>query len=154
MGETDWKDNLSKFIDDLRVIDRSICETIEDFDQFCEFIAEPAFESLAEELRKYKIKSKFKTKKGKSIGLSMNFPRSKIDNFQYVIILHKDSLNLRLKLQIRGRKDKNNLMEESEEQFMDKLSSSDILKLSKEDLIQDVIEHFKNFKFGAFTWPS
>ena len=43
------------------------------FDQFCEFIAEPAYESLKEELKQYNIKSGFNKEKGKSINFQIDF---------------------------------------------------------------------------------
>jgi len=52
MPERDWKEALAKCFEELRVIEECKGETPENFKQFCEFIAEPAFESLAEELRR------------------------------------------------------------------------------------------------------
>jgi hypothetical protein len=42
-------------------------------------------------------------------------------------------------------------MEETEGPFMKDVAPAEILKLKKEDLIQDVIEHYRNFCFKAAT---
>jgi hypothetical protein len=81
------------------------------------------------------------------------FPRSRIDNFQYIVRLPKNALELTLRLQIRGRKNRTSPFQESELQFMEKLASGDILKMEKAALIQDVIEHYRHFNFEAFTSP-
>lgn len=153
MEETDWKDKLLDLLKDFRVIESSKDETLNNFRQFCEFIAEPAFESLSEELKKYKIKSKFLILKGKSISFSVNFARLKIDNFHYIICLPNNSLELKLKLRIRGRTNIKSLVSEREEPFMKEVSPAEILNLSKEDLIHDVIEHYRNFNYEALTMP-
>ena len=148
----DWKENLASFFDGYRIIERSKEDTIKNFDQFCEFVAEPAFESLGEELENYRITSKIKKDKGKSITFQINFSKSKVENFLYIIMFPKNSLELQLKLSIRGRKDINSPMEGTEESlFMKDVAPSEILKLKKEDLIQDVIEHYRNFCFKAAT---
>lgn len=147
----DWKENLASFFDGFRIIERSKDETIKNFDQFCEFVAEPAFESLGEELENYRITSKIKKNKGKSILLQINFPRSKVENFLYVIVFPKNSLELQLKMVIRGRKDINSPMEETEDRFMKNIAPAEILKLKQEDLIQDVIEQYRNFCFKSAT---
>ncbi|MEA3420432.1 MAG: hypothetical protein U9Q97_01995 [Acidobacteriota bacterium] len=151
--EKDWKANLARFFDELRIIENSKEETIENFDQFCEFIVEPAFEALAEELRVYGIKSKYRKSKKESITFVINFPKSGIDSFQYIIHLPKESLKLNLKLLIRGRKNTKSPMKEKEEQFMRKRSTLDILKLKKDDIIDDVIEHYRCFNFEDIPKP-
>jgi len=151
--EKDWKANLARFFDELRIIENSKEETIENFDQFCEFIAEPAFETLIEELRVYGLKSKCVRSKKESIAFIINFPKSGIDNFRYVIYLPKNSLELNLKLRIRGIKNKKSPILEKEELFMEKVRPLDVLKLKKEDIINDVIEHYRCFNFEANTRP-
>ncbi len=147
----DWKENLASFFDGYRIIEKSKDETIKNFDQFCEFVAEPAFESLGEELENYRITSKIKKNKGKSIAFQINFPKSKVENFLYIIVFPKNSLELQLKLAIRGRKNINSPMEETENRFMKNVTPAEILKLKQEDLIQDVIEHYRNFCFKSAT---
>jgi hypothetical protein len=147
----DWKQNLASFFEGYRIIERSKDETIKNFDQFCEFVVEPAFESLAEELENYRIASKIKHDKGKSITFQINFAKSKVENFIYTIVFPKNSLELQLKLVIRGRKDINSPMQEMEDRFMKDVAPAEILKLKKEDLIQDVIEFYRNFCFKAAT---
>lgn len=148
---SDWKDDLRSFFEEFTIVETSKKETLEDFDQFCEFIAEPAFESLAEALKEFKIKGKILRTKGKSIAFQTNFPGLRIDNFQYIIFLPKNSLELRLKLQIRGRKNSRSVMEKKEEPFMESVSPRGVLKLKKEDIIQDVIGHYRNFVLTALA---
>jgi hypothetical protein len=147
MEEDGWKKSLSNFLEDLRIIEECKGETPENFNQFCEFIAEPSFESLSEELKKYGIKSEYKIKKRKWISFEVKFPKSRIDNFHYIIILPKNSIELKLKLRTRGRRTKKSLIEEKVEIFMKDVLPSEILKLPKEDLILDVIKHYRNFSY-------
>ena len=42
----DWKLNLANYFEELRILRESKQEALDNFNQFCEFIAEPAFESL------------------------------------------------------------------------------------------------------------
>jgi hypothetical protein len=151
MEENGWRKSLSNFLEDLRIIEECKGETPENFNQFCEFIAEPSFESLSEELRKYGIKSEYRIKKRKWISFEVKFPKSRIDNFHYIIILPKNSIELKLKLRTRGRRTKKSLIEEKEEPFMKDVLPSEILKLPKEDLILDVIKHYRNFSYEILT---
>jgi guanylate kinase len=151
MEEDGWKKSLSNFLEDLRIIEECKGETPENFNQFCEFIAEPSFESLSEELRKYGIKSEYKIKKRKWISFEVKFPKSRIDNFHYIIILPKNSIELKLRLRTRGRRTKKSLIEEKVEIFMKDVLPSEILKLPKEDLILDVIKRYRNFSYEILT---
>lgn len=151
MVETDWRESLKKFLEDLSVIEKSRMETVQNFHQFCEFIAEPAFETLNEEFKQYGVKSQFQRSKGKSISLKINFPKSKVDNFTYSVCLPENSFRLKLKLVMRGRKSEKSQIEEREMPFMEDVDPDDILKLSQEELIQDVIEQYKNFNYDALA---
>lgn len=153
MKNFDWKSNLLNLFEDIKVIEKCKEETLENFDQFCEFIAEPAFENLADELKKYRIRSKFKRSKWKSIDFQISFPGSSIDNFHYIICLPKNSMELKLKLELKGRKNKNSLLEKREEVFKESVKPSELLKLPKEEIIQDVIEHYKNFAYETLAKP-
>ncbi len=150
---SDWRDDLRSFFEEFTIVETSKKETLEDFDQFCEFIAEPAFESLAEALKEFKIKARSQRVKGKSITFQTNFPGLRIDNFQYTIILPKNSVELKLKLQIRGRKNSKSLLDKEEVAFMESVSPKGVLKLKKEDIIQDVLGHYRNFVLAALTSP-
>ena len=149
--KSDWKENLASFFEDVELIAKCQQETLDSFDQFCEFIAEPAFESLADELKKYRIKSRIKKTKDKSISFQINFPGSNIDNLSYIIYLPPNSVELGLKLKLKGRKSKNSLPEIKEESFMAQVEPSNLLKLPKEEIIQDVIEHYKNFIYQTLA---
>lgn len=153
MKETDWKVNLAQFFEDIKIIEICKRQTLEDFDQFCEFIAEPAFESLAEELQKQRIKSKFRKSRKKSIDFQISFPGSRIDQFHYIICLPKNSIELRPKLLITGRKIKESRLEKTEKPFMEHVEPADLLKLPKEEIIHDVIEQYKNFIYETIAKP-
>jgi len=153
MAKNDWKDELASFLDDLRVVDECKVEAPEKFNQFCEFIAESSFEGLSEELKSYGIKSKVRKEKGKSIAFEVNFPKSRVDNFHYVIRLPNNALDLKLRLLIRGRMNKKSQIEEKEVPFMKHIKPSDVLKLPKEELTHDVIQHYKKFIYEALIHP-
>jgi hypothetical protein len=148
---SDWKKDLSTFFEEHAIIETSKKETLDDFDQFCEFIAEPAFESLSEALRDFGIASKSQRSRGKSITFKINFPGSRLDNFHYAICLPKNSIELRLTLRISGRRNKNSIMEDKPVPFMEGLIPAGVLKLKKEDIIQDIIRHYRDFVLQALT---
>lgn len=147
----DWKEDLASIFEGFLIIASSKEETLVQFGQFCDFIAEPAFESLKEELKLYKIRTKINNSEGKSISLQVNFPRSRIDNFQYTLSLPRNSVELKLNLQIKGRASVKNPPVEKAEEFMENIMPSEVLKLKTEDIIKDVIKHYRNFNFEAFT---
>jgi len=152
MENRDWRDDTKDLFEDLSIIEVSKKESLDNFDQFCEFIAEPAFENLEEELNKYKIKARFKRKRD-SIHFWMNFYRSNVDDFHYIISLPKNSIELKLKLTIRGRPNKKSPLIEKEMQFMKDIDSSEVLKLKLEDLIKDILDQYRKFKYEALSKP-
>jgi len=153
MEKQDWKDLLRAAFSGIEIIERSKFETAENFRQFCEFIAEPAFEALAEELKEYGIKAKYWILRGKCISLRVQFAKSKAENFQYTISMPKNSVELKLRLTIRGRKNPKSAWEEKEEPFMEKVPADRVMKISQEELLADLIEHYKNFIYAALTSP-
>lgn len=148
---SDWKKDLAGFFEEYAIIETSKKETLDDFAQFCEFIAEPAFEILSGELKEFGIRSKSGRVRGKSITFLINFPGSRIDNFHYAICLPKNSIELRLTLRIRGRKSKKNVLEEKPLPFMDSINPAGVLKLKKEDIILNVIRHYRDFVLESLT---
>jgi hypothetical protein len=151
MTADDWKGSLRIFFESIDVLERCKVETRVNFVQFCEFIVEPAFEALAEEMKEYKIKCKLWTQKGKSIGIEFDFPGSGVDRFHYIISLPKNSLQMRLRLQIRGRKLPKAPLEESEEAFMEKVPPDRVMKIGKEELLNDIVERFRDYTYAALT---
>ncbi|UCC38867.1 MAG: hypothetical protein JSV96_13755 [Candidatus Aminicenantes bacterium] len=151
MVKNDWREALKNFFEDLSILEESKKETVQNFHQFCEFIAEPAFETLNQEFKQYGIKSQFQRSKGKAISFKINFSKSKVDNFTYIIRLPENSFKLKLKLVVRGRRSKKSQIEEREMPFMENVDPDDILKLSQEELIKDVIEKYKNFNYDALV---
>jgi len=152
MVERNWRDETKDLFEDLSIIEVSKKETLDNFDQFCEFIAEPAFENLEEELKGYRIKAKFRRKRD-SIHFWMNFFRSNIDDFHYIISLPKNSIELKLKLTIKGRPTKKSPLVKKELQFMKDVDSSEVLKIKHEDLIKDVLDQYREFKYEALSKP-
>jgi hypothetical protein len=153
MEKQDWRDSLRSCFESMEILERCKFETAENFKQFCEFIAEPAFEALAEELKEYGIKTKYWILRGRSICLRLQFSRSNVDNFQYTISLPKNSVELKLQLNIKGRKTSKSPWEEREEPFMEKVLPSKVMKITKEELLEDIIEHYKDFTYRALTSP-
>jgi hypothetical protein len=148
---SDWKKDLAGFFEEYAIIEMGKKETLDDFDQFCEFIAEPAFEILSAELKEFGISSKSSKIRGKSITFLINFPGSRIDNFHYAICLPKNSIQLRLTLRIRGRKARKNVLEERPLPFMDGTKPENVLKLKKEDIILDIIRRYRQFVLESLT---
>jgi hypothetical protein len=150
MAADDWKESLRIFFESIDVLVRCQHETRENFKQFCEFIAEPAFEALAEEMKQYKVKSKFWINRGKSTGIQFDTPAGG-NSFQYIISLPKNSVHLKLRLQIKGRKSAKAPLEESEQTFMEKVPPDRVLKISKEELLNDVVERFRDYTYALLT---
>ena len=151
MGKDDWKKELKNHFDNIKVLEKSKGETLTHFEQFCEFIAEPAFENLAEELLCYGVKARQLKVKGKDIRLSVNFPNSKDEQFEYKIALPRNSIEVRPVLCIKARKTLKAEFETKEESFMPDLTPAELLKLGKQVLILDVIEHYRNVIYQALT---
>lgn len=153
MGNENWKTDLRTCFENIRVLERCKKEARNHFGQFCEFIAEPAFEALVEELKEYEIRARFRKSKQDAISFQADFANSRVDNFDYTVLLPKNSVELKLILRIRGRKARKGALEEKEEPFMPQFSPADILKVTKEELLQDVIERYKDFNFEALVSP-
>jgi hypothetical protein len=153
MGNKDWQTELKNHFESMRILEKSQAETILQFAQFCEFIVEPAFEALADEIASYGVKARFQKTKGRDIRLSLSFPGSKEEQFQYRISIPKNSVELRLALLTKGRKNLKSDHKTVEEAFMPELGPAEVLKLAKEDIILDVLEHYRNFSYEALTSP-
>ena len=153
MSNPDWEDDLADFFDDIQIIEKCKKQTLDDFEQLCEFIAEPAFESLSEDLKKRKIKSGYKRTKKKFIDFQINFPGSRLDHFHYTIFLPKNSVELKLRLEIRGRKNRESQLEKTQKPFMEGVQSSDLLRMPKEKIIRDIIDHYKAFVYETIAIP-
>jgi len=151
MPDSDWKDQLRQCFESIAILERCRRETSENFTQFCEFIAEPAFEALSEELKVYEIKTKHWTHKGRSVSLEIAFRRSKSDHLRYAIVLPKNSVELKLRLDLRGRRAPEGLLVEKTEAFMPGIPPDKVMKIAKEDLIADIIEHYGVFNYESMT---
>lgn len=153
MTKPSWKDRLNEYFESAAVLEKSKAETADKFDQFWEFIAEPAFESLREEMKGRGIRIAWRKESGRKIHLQMTFPGSKSDNFHYEIFLPANSYELRLRLMVSGRKVVNGPLMEIQGPFLDGIPPMEVLKISKEDLLQDIIERYKDFNLAAMTSP-
>jgi hypothetical protein len=153
MGNKDWKTELKKHFENMRILEKCQAETLLHFEQFCEFIVEPAFEGLVDEIAAFGVKGRFQKAKGRDIRLSLSFPGSKDEQFQYKIFMPRNSVELRLSLMTKGRKNLKSDYKTSEEAFMPALSPAEVLKLTKDDVILDVLEHYRNFSYEALTSP-
>lgn len=142
--ENDWKTKLANFFEELRIIQSSVSETLMDFSHFCEFIAEPAFEILREELDQYHLSTSIKKIKDKSISLQIQFPKSSIDNYYYTILLPETAVELKLRLRSGGQSDF------TDEPFMEQVAPKELLQLEKDILIKDVIRHYRKFCFEFY----
>jgi hypothetical protein len=153
MGHTDWKAELAGHFENIRVIERCQTETVLHFDQFCEFIAEPGFENLTDELALYRIKSRHQKAKGRDIRYVICFPGTKEDQFEYRITLPKNAVELRLKLRIKARRTPKTEYQTTDEDFMPGRPPVEVMKMEKDDVILDVIEHYRDFCYAALTSP-
>lgn len=145
--ENEWKTKLANFFEELRIIQSSVSETLMDFSHFCEFIAEPAFEILGEELNQYHLSSSIKKIKDKSISLQIQFPKSSIDNYYYTISLPDNAVELKLRLRSGGQSDF------IDEPFMEQVAPKELLQLEKDILIKDVIRLYRKFCFESHMNP-
>jgi hypothetical protein len=153
MGKIDWKQELANHFENVRVIELCQAETVAQFDQFCEFIAEPAFESLTDELARYRIKSEHHKVKGRSIRFTILFPGSKDEQFHYGISLPKNSVELRLRLQIKARRSPKTAYQETDEDFMPGLFPFKVLRMDKDEVVADVVKHYTGFCYTTLTSP-
>ncbi|MFC2167320.1 hypothetical protein ACFLQZ_05085 [Acidobacteriota bacterium] len=144
-----WKEMLAKCFEDNQILASSIQEARENFDNFCEFIAEPSFVQLKEELELHKVGAKIQSVKGSSISFQTNFARSSISQFQYTVYLPKNSIHLKLKSRLGGRKNKKGIVEMKEGPFMEGSEPSAVMGISQEDFIHEVIRHYRNFLFNS-----
>ena len=144
-----WKETLAKCFEDNQILLSSIQEAREKFENFCEFIAEPGFEQLKEELDFYKVGAKIQKTKGFSISFQVNFKKSSISQFQYTVYLPKNSIQLELKSKTGGRKNKKGTVEVNECPFMGGIAPSAVMEISQEDFIHEVIRHYRNILFTS-----
>ncbi len=153
MGTVDWKKDLASHFENVHVIEQCQAEVLGQFDQFCEFIAEPAFEALTEELAERKIRCEYAKTKGKSIRFVICFPSLKEEQFHYRISLPKNSIELRLKLQIKARKTPKAEYETTEEDFMPGLFPFKVLRMDKDEVVADIVKHYTSFCYAVLTSP-
>ncbi len=153
MKKDSWKGALKDCFEKIRLIERCKVETRENFSQFCEFIAEPAFETLIEALKEYGIKAKFWRDGTAGIFFDISFYKSRATQFSYIIVLPNNSIQLKLELRLRGRKDKRASFKEWQEPFMPQIPPENVLTISKEEVIEDILNHYRDFMIEVLTSP-
>jgi len=147
MDDQNWKDDLKACFDDLRVIATCRAEALERFVEFCDYVVEPAFEALEGEFLRFQVKSKYRTVPGASTHLGVRFPRSRVDQFHYILWMPKNSVELKLKITIQGRRSPAGPLEEKTMPFIVKSTAKEILKIEIDALAQDVIARYRKFLF-------
>jgi len=153
MGQVDWKKELANHFENVRAIELCQAETVAQFNQFCEFIAEPAFEALTEELAQHRIKSEFVKIPGHSIRFVICFPGLKDEQFHYRIALPKNAVELRLKLQVKARRTPKAEYQTTDEDFMPGLFPFKVLRMDKDEVVADVVKLYTGFCTAALTSP-
>lgn len=151
MTRDKWKEVLQDCFEKIRLIERCQKETRENFAQFCEFIAEPAFEALEDALRDYGLKTWYKKEGSNLIRFEISFPRSREVQFSYGIYLPPNSIQMKLKLIIRGRQEKGSPFREQVETFMANIAPESVLGISKEELMEDILIRYRDFMIESLT---
>jgi hypothetical protein len=149
MKKADWQDDLTTCFEDLQVVARCREEAIEHFDRFCDYVAEPAFEALTEELQAYHVKARFWKVRGKSVHLEVRFPKSSVDQFHYILWMPRNAVELRLRLTTKFRKSATAPLEEKTVPFIENVPPAEILKLDHDALAQDVVARYKRSLYEA-----
>jgi len=153
MSDDFWKVKLTGILGDFDLLEKCKREAFEDFQQFYEFIAEPAFENLRLELKKHRLQAAYGRLKKRAAYFRVNFPGSRTDNFYYILILPQNAVEMKLRLLTRGRKTVRAELEERESAFMPGLGPAEIMKLDRESLILDVLARYQEFNYQARTAP-
>lgn len=147
------KKKLSSLFEDIRIIEQSQEEAKIQFDQFCEFIAEPAFEDLIEGLEEIGCKARIFKNPQKWILIRVNFNFLQPVVFEYKLQLAPKAINLDLIQVIRYRLAKEKEWKEKSEPFQPELQESDLLKLEKNDLLSHFIGICREHLFHFLTSP-
>jgi hypothetical protein len=147
MDDKNWKSDLKACFEDLQVIEKCRAEALERFIEFCEYVAEPAFEALEEEFLRFGVKTRYRTIRGVSTHLEIRFPRSRVDQFHYILWMPKNSVELMLKLTVRGRRTPPGPLEEKTVPLIRNVEAKEILRLEIETLAQDIIARYRKFLF-------
>ncbi|MEM1574190.1 MAG: hypothetical protein QXY96_06935 [Candidatus Methanomethylicaceae archaeon] len=151
MSRDKWKKVLEDCFEKIRLIEKCQQETKENFDQFREFIAEPAFETLGEALKDYGLRTWYRKEKNNLIRFDISFLKSKVVQFSYGLYLPPNSIQMKLKLILRGRRTKDSPMKEWTEPFFESINPENLLSLSKEDLIEDILSRYRDFMIETLT---
>lgn len=153
MKERDWKQEIRDHMENVRIIERCRVETLGHFEQFCEFIAEPAAEDLATELAEYRIRALHRKVKDREFAFMLCFPGSKDQQFRYRIVLPANSVELKLDLVVEARRSRRADFTSKTDRFMPGLKTEEVLKLDKSDIILDLLDRYKSFIYETMTTP-
>jgi hypothetical protein len=153
MKERDWKQEIRDHIENVRIIERCRAETLGHFEQFCEFIAEPAAEDLAGELAEHGIRAGHRKVKDREFAFTVCFPGTKDEQFRYRLVLPPNSVELKLDLVVETRRTRRADFVSKTESFMPGLKTEEILKLDKSEIILDLLDRYKSFIYETMTTP-
>lgn len=151
MTKDKWKKTLQDCFEKIRLIEKCQKETRENFAQFCEFIAEPAFETLEEALKDYGLKTWYKKEGANLVRFEISFLKSREVQFSYGIHLPPNSIQMKLKLILKGRQTKNSPFREQVDTFMAHIAPENVLGISKEELMEDILNRYRDFMIESLT---
>ena len=147
----DWKERLASLYEEIRIIEQSQEEAKVQFEQFCEFIAEPAFEEFMETLEELGGKGRVFKNPREWILFRVNFNFLQPVIFEYKLELPPQALQLRLNQVVRYRLAKEKDWQEKIEPFRPGLEDEDLLKLDKEKLLTHFLEICREHLFHLLT---
>jgi|Deesub1362B_J571_1020462.scaffolds.fasta_scaffold00002_834 hypothetical protein len=146
-----WKNKLATLFEEIRIIEQSQEETKLQFEQFCEFIVEPAFEELIEMLETTGSKGRIFKQPRKWILFRVNFNFLQPVVFEYKLELPPNAIQLELTQIIRYRLAKEKEWREKIEPFRPCPEEEDLLKLDKENLLGHFLEVCRENLFHLLT---
>jgi len=149
MDDQSWRTDLKACFEDLQVIEKCRAEALERFSEFVAYVAEPAFEALEGEFQAFRVKTRYRTLQGVATHFEIRFPKSRIDQFHYILWMPKNAVELKLKLTVRGRRTPTGPLEEKTIPLIQKVTAKEILKLEIDALAQDIVARYRKFLFDG-----
>ena len=153
MAKPDWKNEIGSCFDDLRILEKCRAEVDAQFAHFYESVAEPAFQGLADEFKRHKVRCSFERAKENHFRFEASFPGSREPQFEYSLWVPRKAVELSLMLTVQGRLSPGGPIKEKTFPFLKNVTSADILKLDRDDLAHDVVARYKRFVTEAALAP-
>ncbi|OQX54750.1 MAG: hypothetical protein B5M54_04725 [Candidatus Aminicenantes bacterium 4484_214] len=148
------KNKLNSFFEDIRIIEQSQEEAKLEFEQFCEFIAEPAFEELIEGLEEMGSKARIIKSPREWILIRINFNFSQPIVFEYKLELIPKTVRLKLNQIVRYRLAKEREWQERVELFQLESQEKDLIKIDKNVLLAHFLKTCQEHLFRFVTSPT